>query len=51
MDENDDMYDVVSSKAVVPPEGSSILDVVTNTVCRVAFSGEFFRATIVQRGK
>ena len=45
------MYDVVSSKSVVPPEGcSSALDIDPGSVVRVAFSGEYYRAEVLEKG-
>ena len=49
--EEDEMYDVVSSKSVVPPEGcSSALDIDPGSVVRVAFSGEYYRAEVLEKG-
>ena len=50
-DTDTDLFDVVQSKCVVPPEEIDILDIVPGTVCKVAFTGEYFRANIVQLGK
>lgn len=47
----DDLYDVVPSKNIVPPEDMEILDVAPGTICRAAYSGQFYKAKIVDRGK
>lgn len=51
MDEEDEMYDVVSSKNIVPPEGESILDVGVDSACRALYKNEYYRAVVVNRGK
>lgn len=50
LDEEDDVFDVVPSKSVVPPENKNILDITAGTICRVAYSGEFYRAKIIECG-
>ena len=37
--EGDDLYDVVNSKVVVPPDDLDILGVTPGTICEVAYSG------------
>ena len=49
-EEDDDIYDVVPSKAVVPPEGTNVLDLDSGAICRVAFSGLFYRAKVIESG-
>ena len=44
------MYDVVSAKDVVPPEEVDILDVVPGTVCRASYSGQYYKARIIECG-
>ena len=48
--DGDDLYDVVNSKLVVPPEGTDILDVAPSSICRVAYSGQFYKAKVLQTG-
>lgn len=48
--DGDDLYDMVNSKLVVPPEGTDILDVAPSSVCRVAYSGQFYKAKVLQTG-
>lgn len=43
-DTDTDLFDVVQSKCMVPPEEIDILDIVPGTVCKVA---EYFRANLV----
>ena len=50
-DEENDLYDVVPSKSVVPPENTNIIDVKPGSVCRVAYSGQFYKAKVIQCGK
>ena len=50
-DEQKDLCDVVPSKSVVPPENINIADVNPGTVCRVAYSGQFYKAKVLQCGK
>lgn len=45
-----DLYDVVPSKLVVPPEDTNILEVSPGTVCRVAYSGQFYKARVIECG-
>ena len=49
--EGDDMYDVVSSKMVVPPDEMDILEVTPGTVCKVAFGGSFYKAKMLEVGE
>ena len=42
---------MVSSKSVVPPEGTNILDVVAGSICRAAYAGQFYRAKVVALGE
>ena len=49
-EEDEDLYDVVPSKAVVPPDGINILDVDAGAFCRVAFSGQYYRAKVIDSG-
>ena len=35
---------------MVPPENKNILDITAGTICRVAYSGEFYRAKIIECG-
>lgn len=48
--EDDDLFDVVPSKDVVPPESKTVLDVAAGTVCRVAYSSQFYRGKIIECG-
>lgn len=50
-EEDDDLYDVVPSRSVVPPEGLSIFGVAEGTICRVAFDGQYYRAEVVNLGE
>ena len=50
-EEEDDLFDVVSAKSVVPPEGTDILSLMPYTVCRVGYEGQFYRAQVIERGK
>lgn len=51
LDEEDpNLYDVVAAKLVVPPEEVNILDVTPEMVCRVSYSGEFYKAQVIDRG-
>ena len=51
LDESDpDLHDVVSAKSVVPPEDVETLDVTEGMICRVFFSGQYFKAKIVDKG-
>ena len=36
--DGDDLYDVVNSKLVVPPDGIDILDVAPGSICKVAYT-------------
>lgn len=47
----ENLFDVVASKSVVPPDGVDILDVSINTECRVSFSGQFYKARVVDYGE
>ena len=49
-EEDDDLFDVVPSKDVVPPGSKTVLDVAAGTVCRVAYSSQFYRAKIIECG-
>ena len=49
--EGDDMYDVVSSKMVVPPDEIDILDVTPGAVCKVAFHGSYYKAKVLEVGE
>ena len=49
-EQDDDLYDVVPSKAVVPPDGINILDVDMGAICRVAFGGQYYRAKVIETG-
>ena len=49
-DSDPDLYDVVSAKLVVPPEEVEILDVIAGTVCRVSYSGQYFKAEVLDKG-
>ena len=42
--DGDDLYDVVNSKLVVPPDGIDILDVAPSSICKVAYSGLYYIA-------
>ena len=48
--DGDDLYDVVNSKLVVPPDGIDILDVVPSSVCKVAYSGLYYKAKVLETG-
>ena len=50
-EDEDDLYDVVSTKSVVPPEGTNILNVIAGSVCRVAYSGQYYRAKVINLGE
>ena len=51
MEEDDsDLYDVVHSKTIVPPEGFDILDINVGSVCRVSFDGKFYKARVIDYG-
>ena len=45
------MYDVVSSKMVVPPDEVDILEVAPGTVCKVAFGGSYYKAKVLGVGE
>jgi hypothetical protein len=45
------LHDVVPAKDIVPPEGCDVLDVAASMVCRVSFSGRFYKATVLERGE
>lgn len=51
--EEDDpnLYDIVPSKDVVPPEDVDVLDIKRDTVCRVSYSGMYYKAKIIQQGE
>ena len=44
------MHDVVSAKAVVPPEDLSIMDVVCTNV-RVLYDSQYYKAQVVDCGE
>ena len=44
------IFDVVASKNVVPPENKSIFDVTPGTVCRVFFNAQYYRAKVIETG-
>ena len=46
-----DMYDVLPSKSVVPPEGCDILCLNEGMTCRGLYSGEYHDATVVATGQ
>ena len=46
------MNDVINAKAVVPPEGTDILDVGVGMICRVSYTdGRYYKAKVVNVGK
>ena len=49
--EGKDMYDVVSTKMVVPPDEIDILDVTPEAVCKVAFGGSYYKAKVLEVGE
>ena len=49
--EGDDMYDVVNSKMVVPPDEVDILEVTSGTFCKVAFGGSYYKAKVLEVGE
>ena len=44
------LYDVVASKAVVPPDSMSIFDVTPGTICKVFFDSQYYKAKVVETG-
>lgn len=50
--EEDDrnLYDVVHSKAIVPPKEFDILDIRVESICRVSFDGKFYKARVMGYG-
>lgn len=46
----EDCFDVVPSKDIIPPEGVDVLDVNAGYVCRVSYSGRFYKAKVIDRG-
>ena len=50
MEEDNDLFDVVSSKEVIPPEDVDILDVNPGCICRVSYMGSYYKAKIMERG-
>ena len=48
--EGDDLYDVVNSKLVVPPDDVDILGVTPGTICKVAYGGSYYKAKVLQIG-
>ena len=49
-DADPSLYDVVASKAVVPPDNMSIFDVTPGIICRVFFNSQYYRAKIIESG-
>ena len=45
-----DLFDVVHSKSVVPPDDMNILDIIPGVVCKVAYSGQFYQAKVIAVG-
>ncbi len=41
---------MVPSKDIIPPEGVDVLDVNAGYVCRVSYSGRFYKAKVIDRG-
>lgn len=50
LDEDDNLYDVVPSKTVVPPEGIDMLNLGVDMICRASFNGQIYRAKVVDYG-
>lgn len=48
--EEDELYDVVPSKSVVPPEDTNILEMIPGMICKVAYSGQFYKAKVIECG-
>ena len=48
--EEEDLYDVVSSKSVVPLDDTDILDLCAGAVCKVGFDGIFYKAKVIEYG-
>lgn len=50
--EGEDLYDVVSSKMVVPPDDvDDILGVNPGKICKVAYSGGYYKARVLEVGR
>ena len=50
LEEDEDLYDVIAAKDVVPPEDCDILDVTPGMICRIMFNSKFYAAKVVTSG-
>ena len=48
---DEDLFDVIAAKEVVPPEDHDILDVKAGMICRVMYQSKFYPAKIIESGK
>ena len=49
--EDEDLFDVIAAKELVPPEDSDILDVEPGMLCRVMYQSKFYPAKVIESGK
>ena len=47
----DELLDVVNSKVVVPPDIVDILKLEEGNICRISYSGRYYKAEVVPVGK
>lgn len=47
---DDELYDVVPSKFVVPHEDTSIFEVGPEAICRVVYCDQFYKARVIECG-
>ena len=48
---DDELFDVMPAKCVVPPEGVNILNLQSGIVCQAGYEGQFYKAKVIATGK